>query len=211
MASSIFDSFLKLGAMMGLDRKKMSDAQQWFRNATGFLRHHPKGQGGLRDMSANEFMKSDPTRLQNSTQMFKTSIGSMFLFYYDPKHKETLPYYDRFPLVFPLELYKDGFLGINLHYLAPRDRARLMDRLYSELNNKKMDDTTRLRISYSILKGASRYKLFKPCVKRYLYAHVRSRYFKVNPQEWELTLYLPLERFEKANKTKVWQESRKKT
>ena len=45
--------------------------------------------------------------------------GGMFLFFYNPKLKDKLPYYDRFPLVIPLERYADGFLGINLHYLPP--------------------------------------------------------------------------------------------
>ena len=43
--------------------------------------------------------------------------GRLNMFFYDPKFKKTLPYYDTFPLVLPLEPYSDGFLGINLHYL----------------------------------------------------------------------------------------------
>ena len=29
------------------------------------------------------------------------TVGRMYLFMYDPKMKEDLPYYDRFPLIFP--------------------------------------------------------------------------------------------------------------
>ena len=39
--------------------------------------------------------------------------GYMDAFYYDPKHKATLPYYDKFPLIFPLSVGKDFFIGIN--------------------------------------------------------------------------------------------------
>ena len=47
----------------------------------------------------------------------KPFIGKLNMFFYDPKFKKTLPYYDTFPLVLPLEAYSDGFLGINFHYL----------------------------------------------------------------------------------------------
>ena len=46
-------------------------------------------------------------------------VGQMFLFAYDAKHKDTLPYYDRYPLIFPFKKVNDGFLGINMHYLPP--------------------------------------------------------------------------------------------
>ena len=45
----------------------------------------------------------------------KPFYGKLNMFFYDPKHKKTLPYYDTFPLVLPLETYNDGFLGLNLH------------------------------------------------------------------------------------------------
>ena len=49
------------------------------------------------------------------------------MFFYDPKFKKTLPYYDTFPLVLPLETYNDGFLGINMHYLPIPLRVNLLD------------------------------------------------------------------------------------
>jgi hypothetical protein len=85
-----------------------------------------------------------------------------------------------------------------------------MDSLYVLLRNDKMDETTRLRISYDILKAAAKYKYFKPCVKRYLNENVKSRYLKIEPKEWDIAIFLPLERFKKENKKSVWAESRKK-
>ena len=131
------------------------------------------------------------------------SIRKMYLFNYDPKHKEVRTYYDRLPLVFPIELYKDGFLGINMHYLPPAARASLMDSLYDTINNKNYDDTTRLNISYSVLAGAGRYSAFSPCVKRYLYSHVRSSFLYIAPDEWDVALMLPIERFVGARKSTV--------
>ena len=91
--------------------------------------------------------------------------GRLNMFFYDPKFKKTLPYYDTFPLVLPLEKYPDGFLGINLHYLPMSLRIRLLDRLVDYSNNTKFDESTRLAVDYSKLKNIS---LIKPTLKRYL-------------------------------------------
>ena len=136
--------------------------------------------------------------------------GNMYLFAYDPKTKEDLPYYDRFPLVFPFRRVQDGFYGINMHYLPPLLRAKLMDALYDTVNNDKMDETTRLRINYRILQSAAKFRYFEPCVKHYLNNHVKTRFLRVDPTQWDVALFLPLERFAKANKLKVYADSKKK-
>lgn len=136
------------------------------------------------------------------------TVGRMYLFMYDPKTKEDLPYYDRFPLVFPFRRVKGGFYGINMHYLPPLMRAKLMDALYTIVNNDAQDDTTKLRISYQILQRASRFRYFKPCVKHYLNNHVRTRFLWVPADQWETALFLPLERFVGATKQQVWRESK---
>jgi len=126
----------------------------------------------------------------------------------DPKMKKELPYYDRFPLVFPIEKAPNGFLGINMHYLPYILRAKLMDALYQLSTNDKFDATTRLDLSYQILKGASRFKPFKPTVKRYLTSHIRSRFLYIQPNEWDIALFLPVERFQKASKQQVFKDSK---
>ena len=136
-------------------------------------------------------------------------IGQMFLFNYDPKTKQDLPYYDTYPLVFPFNSSSEGFTGINLHYLPPVLRAKLMDSLYSITNNKRYDNTTRLNLSYEMLQSTSKFQYFKPCVKQYLYNHVRSRFLYISPAEWDIALFLPLQNFVKASAGKVWADSRK--
>jgi hypothetical protein len=158
--------------------------------------------------------KFDDKKILQTSQPFRrlqmlseNSIGKMYMFVYDPKHKDSLPYYDTFPMIFPVEFYGDSFLGINLHYLPPVARARLMDALYSTINNDKYDKTTLLRISYQILKGASRFKYLEPCLKKYLLSQVGSPFIYNAPDEWDYALMLPTERFQKANKSKVFKES----
>ena len=140
----------------------------------------------------------------------KTTIkpGFLYLFNYDPKLKEELPYYDRYPLVFPFSLEKDGFLAINLHYLPYPFRAKLMDNLYALVNNRRYDETTKLRMSYNLLNSASKYKYFRPCIKKYLYSHVKSRFLNIPSDEWDIALFLPLERFAKKSKAFVFKETR---
>jgi|TARA_E500000318_G_scaffold31967_1_gene31888 hypothetical protein len=139
----------------------------------------------------------------------RPTIGRMYFFNYDPKLKRELPYYDRFPLIFMIGPAEGGFYGINLHYLAPTLRARLMDALYDTITNQNYDETTRLRISYNILKGATKFRFFKPCVKHYLVNKVQGRFLEVFSNEWDIALFLPVERFEKANKRQVFNDSQR--
>lgn len=136
-------------------------------------------------------------------------VGRMYLFMYDAKTKADLPYYDRLPLIFPFKKVKDGFYGINLHYLPPLLRAKLMDSLRTLANNTAYDDTTKLRLSYNILNSAARFKLFVPCVKHYLNSHTRSRFLWVPASQWNNVIFLPLERFSGARREKVWRDSQR--
>ena len=137
----------------------------------------------------------------------KSVLGKMYFYSYDPKWKNELPWYDTFPLVFPIEKYPDGFLGLNFHYLAPKHRAILMDQLKMFANNKSYDETTKLKLTYNMLKGFTKIKRAKPTVHRYLSSKVKSKYVLVNADEWEVALFLPVERFKKATKKKVWAHS----
>lgn len=139
----------------------------------------------------------------------KVLIGKMFHFKYDPKTKEQLPYYDIFPLVIPIEIDQNSILGLNLHYLPPRLRAKLMDKLFDTMNDKKLSSSSRLRVTYKLLAGAARYKYFRPTLKRYLNSHVRSRFLEIPPEEWQIALFLPTQRFQKSSEKAVWKDSRK--
>lgn len=136
--------------------------------------------------------------------------GFMYMFVYDPKNKETLPYYDRFPLVILVEPDRagTGFYGLNLHYIRPETRALFLDKLFDTMGSTDdVQDKTKLRIRYELISKAKRYREFKPCFKHYLFDHVKSRISLVKPPDWETAIFLPTEHFAKANKTKVWKES----
>ena len=136
--------------------------------------------------------------------------GRMFMFFYDPKHKDTLPYYDRFPLILMVDSAKPkkGFYGLNFHYLDYRKRAILLERLLKYSNNKKYDESTRLQLSYNLLKGASRLAAFKPCFKHYLPEQITSQVKMVPAEYWETALFFPSEQFKKETKSTVFSKSR---
>lgn len=167
----------------------------------------------LREQAQSVRTVSNPKQpLTQKTDRLVTAItvGRMYLFMYDPKTKEDLPYYDRFPLIFPFRRVQGGFYGINMHYLPHMLRAKLMDNLYSLANNQNNDDTTKLRLSYALLNKAAKFKYFSPCVKHYLNSHVKTRFLWVPSDQWETALFLPLERFQGATKQQVWRDSRRK-
>jgi len=134
-------------------------------------------------------------------------IGKLYFFVYDAKWKKKLPYWDAFPLIFPFEFTKDGFYGINLHYLKPNIRIRILAQLMRFVDDTSLSDKARLRLSYMVLKSFAGSRFVKPMLKRYLWAHVRSPFSEVKPSEWEYSLFLPVENFQKKPKEYVWRES----
>ena len=194
MVAYRFERILKRGATEA--PKREISARTWYRNTARRTTANP-----------DTLIRSDRTRFR-----LKPEMGNMYIFNYDPKFKETLPYYDRFPLVIPFDATRKAgksigadFLGINLHYLSLRIRARLFDALYTTVD---LDDPERtFQINYSILRNAHKYRFFKPCIKRYILNNVKGRFFFIEPDEWDIALFLPTERFVRATKSRVHRES----
>jgi len=193
--ASVFDDLLLKGIRQGHAPAKTDAARKWFREKSSKI--------GRTRLKPEELLKE--ARKKKDT----VEIGHMYHFIYDPKGKKTLPYYDTFPLIFMVGEAEGGFYGINLHYLPPKLRAKLMDALYNLSTDKRYDETTKLKMSYNILKGASRFKWFKPTFKHYLVNHVRSRFMEIESPEWDIALMLPTSRFKYATTQKVYSDSRK--
>ena len=166
---SIFDEISKL-------RKSGKEPYQWYRNR-------------IKELGT----PSQAQLIRDGKITGRVNFGALNMFIYDPKLKNKLPYYDTFPLVLPIERYRDGFLGINFHYLPYALRARLLSRLDPNAN-------------YSALKNV---RLVKPTLKRYLNTNVRSRFRKLEEEDFMTAIMLPVQRFKKASDTQVWSDSRK--
>lgn len=171
-------------------------AQDWFR----------KKAQQMRRPNRSELLQDEQLKLVNRQQPL---IGSMNMFFYDPKTKDTLPFYDRFPLAIIVGPAEKGFYGLNLHYLPPVLRAKLLDALLEITNNNKYDESTRFNMSYKMLMSSSKLKYFKPCFKHYLTQHVKSRLARVAAPEWEIATFLPTASWEKAGASSVYTASRR--
>ena len=137
-------------------------------------------------------LMDDPALELKQKPVTKTGpVGNMYMFFYDPKHKETLPYYDGFPLIIMMGPAKGGFMGLNLHYLPPTVRARLLDTVLGGNGKIPM-------------------KYLDPAMKHYLFSHVRSRFALVEKPEWEIATFLPAADWNKASPNAVYRDSRKK-
>jgi len=165
----------------------------------------PKSTQWYRDKIA-EFGKPGAMDLiRDGKRNNKPFFGRLNMFFYDPKLKKKLPYYDTFPLVLPLEPYSDGFLGINLHYLPMNLRLQLLDRLVDYSNNTKFDESTKLAVDYSKLKKLS---IIKPTLKRYLAGRVKTQFRRIDADEFTVAALLPVQRFKKASAAEVYKDSR---
>ena len=187
-----------------LDRIKTSLAKEGLTPRTNASRAWLRAK--VRDLKpTSSALMRDRERLKGTSM-----IGKMYFYFYDPKTKETMPYYDRFPLVIPIERYNDGFLGLNLHYIHPKHRMILLDKLSDTMSNDTYDEKTKLKINYRYLAAASRIFEANPCIKRYLFTQIESRFLEITADEWDIAAMLPLESFVGATTSKVYADSRKK-
>ena len=124
----------------------------------------------------------------------RVSPGRLNMFYYDPKYKKTLPLYDRFPLVLPLETIPGGFMGLNFHYIRPVQRVSLLNNL-QRFATGGMKASTRIDATYDGIKNVS---ITRNMIKKYLYGHVRSSFLRVDFDEAALAVMLPVQQFRKG-------------
>jgi hypothetical protein len=154
------------------------------------------------NLTPAKIMSGSPDQLTTRIQP-----GRLYMYGYDPKGKKELPYYDRFPLVFPFSASQGGFMGLNMHYLPYHLRIKLLDALLVFKSNNRMDETTKLKYSWQIIDGMSKFAAAKPCVKQYLSGHVKTQFRQINADEWATAMLLPVERFVGASKQEIWSDS----
>ena len=175
-------------------KEDIKDSQKWFKDQVQKI-------GRIKLYSMSD--------LRSQTDK-KILPGKMIAFKYDPKWKNVLPFYDIYPLVIVVDILPDGFVGLNLHYLPPKLRAVFLGRLMKIMNNNKLDKSSKLNLSYGVLKSAAKYKYFKPCFKRYLGKHLRSQLQVIQVKHWPRAIMLPTAKFKGASAPAVWKDSKTK-
>jgi len=163
----------------------------WYKNAASLIADK---------VSSNKLMRSGKL-------LGRPSAGRMCMFFYDPKTRQKLPFYDIFPLVLPVDTFRGGFVGLNFHYLPYGLRYKLLEQLQQFATNKKFDETTRLQVTYNSVKNIG---LIKPAIKKYLWRQVQSNFLRVDVDEMAIAIYLPVAQFKKASLTRVFADSRRK-
>lgn len=194
MAESFFTDLAAKAFRAGIT-PRTDASRRWFQNEVK----------NNRNINRRKLLKDPALEKRN-----RARVGSMYMYFYNPKHEDTLPYYDLFPLTIMVQPVPGGFHGLNLHYLPPALRARLFDSLVDLTNNKRYDESTRFKLTYDLLKSASKMRFFKPCYKHYLYSQIEGRVAMVEAPAWEMALFLPTEQFRKSTKTAVWKDSRER-
>ena len=160
---------------------------------------------GDRDLSINWYKKKvadlsnriSAARLMRDNKLKKApTFNKLHFFRYDPKLKATLPYYDTFPLVMPIQSAKGGFLGINFHYLPIPLRMRLLETL----------DRRGFSGDYSKLKNI---REVKPTIKHYLKRQFVSGFLELEEDDYAPAIFMPVAQFRKQSASQVWRDSRR--
>jgi hypothetical protein len=198
-----FTKSIKKLAGLARSAKKRKEAEK---KAEDWFRGKVKDMANLKDKLSGKDKKTRKDFIEGGREVDKFVPGTMLTYYYDPKWKKILPYYDRFPMILLLEVYNDGWLGINLHYFPPSLRAVILGRMMSTAG-AFLTKNQKMRINYRIVKASSNLAVGKVALKRYLTSHVRSKIIQVHPREWEHAAMLPLDIFTKASAQQVWRDT----
>jgi hypothetical protein len=131
--------------------------------------------------------------------------GQMVFFKYKPQDTRFLnseQAYDVFPLVIITKVHKDGFEGLNLHYVAQKWRRQLFTAIENNLPMRKSGDEslTRLGASYDRLNGPRKFAFFKPCYRRYVIGGMRKRPIQIPMEFWDVLVDVDLALFVKGRK-----------
>ena len=188
-------STLKTAVAKGEVKSRVKRSAQWFQDKLKGL----KGEAKNRFSSTNpdKFYRESPNKIAPLGLKRRAELGDLFCYHYEPKYKKTLPYYDAFPLIMLIGSDKDTFLGCNFHYLNPRFRAILLDKLTAKMG-KGMPNWNKL----------SKIREIAPTIKRYRFDHIDKKVIQIEEDEKEMAIFLPLERFRKSSKSKVWSDSK---
>jgi len=172
---------------------------RWFQDKIKGLKGTLRNQWS--STNAPKFYREAENKIDKKVLKLRANFGDLYAYYYDPKGRKELPYYDSFPLVMLIGVdpNKETFLGLNFHYLNPQLRAILLDKVTAKIGN-------------AIPKWSKLAKIrqIEPCIKRYRFDHIMRKVIPIEEDEQEIAIFLPLERFKKASKSKVWADSRKR-
>jgi hypothetical protein len=170
---------------------------QWFQDKIKGLKGEMKNR--FSSTNAAKFYREADNKVEKAVLKRRVELGDLFCYYYNPKYRATLPYYDMFPMIMLIGAEKETFLGINFHYLRPKWRAILLDRVSAKLG-AGLPKWSKLR----------QIRQIAPTIKRYRFDHIMRKVVPIEENEQEIAIFLPTERFKKSAKARVWADSERK-
>ena len=140
----------------------------------------------------------------------RPGFGELNLFQYSPKKPENLKYYDLFPIVLPLVKHRNGFTGLNFHYLPYTLRVKLLTLLAEAYGD---ESTQRINVTYFMIRNM---RLIRPVIRRYLRAQVETLYLRIPLDDMLIGILLPVQQFRtgpldsmsEVMNREVWRDSR---
>ncbi len=136
------------------------------------------------------------------------TVGKIYSFYYDPKYKDKLEFYDNVPMSIIIGHIKTkagnvNALGINLSFIPPKARAAILDRIVKVFNtmiikpNEAMIDEEKFRsqkelpLYYDICKKILQNSGFEYAIRSYIYSHMESEPLIITYEDWWRILTFP--------------------
>ena len=188
---------------------KVSRTQQLINDFRAGLKVKEKDSGAANN---NKQMKwfTKKVQLLNFKKVKMPEAGKLYLYAYDAKNKDTLPVWDKFPLILCLgsKVAKNGnllFYGLNLHYVPPRVRQEFLEIMLVYQSTKRLTDKTKLNVDWQKAKS---FQYAQKMIKAYLPVQMKSPASEVDPSEWINVIYMPLQSFvqngSRSSQKKVW-------
>lgn len=174
------------------------------------LREKIKNEGAAVNNKSARWFNDTIKKNVRGHQVSKPEPGKLYAYIYDAKHKDTLPYWDKYPLIINLGFGQNGssrvMYGLNLHYIPPKARQAFLEELLKQYaNTPVISNKTKLKINWSRVKG---FKGTDKMIKSYLPGHIKGPMIEIKPADWANVVMLPLQQFMSKGKrysaTSVW-------
>lgn len=174
------------------------------------LRDKIKNEGAAVNNKSAKWFTETITKNVRGHQVSKPEPGKLYAYIYDAKHKDTLPYWDKYPLIINLGFGQNGtsrvMYGLNLHYIPPKARQEFLEELLKQYaNTPVISNKTKLKINWSQVKG---FKGADQMIKSYLPGHIKGPMIEIKPADWANVVMMPLQQFMSKGKrysaTSVW-------
>lgn len=174
------------------------------------IRDKIKNEGAAINNKSSKWFTDTIKSTVRSHKVSRPMPGRIYAYAYDAKHKDTLAYWDKFPLIIYLGMGKQGsstlMYGLNLHYIPPKARQQFLEELLKQYaSTPTITNKTKLKIDWSKVKG---FKGADLMIKAYLPGNIQGSLAEIEPKDWANIIGLPLQQFMSKGKrfsaNKVW-------